>query len=685
MAQVTNSVKYADSPTVYGTVGGQQYAFSNANDFLKLGGSFASVQNLNQPTPSLAKSAPIYGAAAPVAATPAAAQPATTPKSFSVPAPTSIPASSLQNNVSSSQLTSLIEGYKKTQDDNYNRLLDYYKAPISTEEQAAADSYRNITTQMDQTVLDTNNQIGAIGTQGILGSTANVQAADAERLANYKLSTLGIQQKNALMALQNAQATRQQKFEAAQVLYNAARNNLQDTMSIYKATAPENIGTQVNPNTGDVYVITKNPLTGATDVQLAGNVGAQKAFTSTDLKQGADGKWYFVGVTGDGQVEVKDIGVKGLTSSGNNNLNELLSPTEAAALGVPYGTTKGQAASLGITPGGGLDSLLPTEKDRAVFNQIVNQYSKSPLIAASDRTVILQNTANSVLQDPTNAAKQMSLAYGYIQALDTYQSAVREGELANVNTIDSKIGQLQNYVQQMTNGQQVRPEVAKQIAEAAKSLVGYISEGAQRKEQMFAAQAQINGIDKAWNAFRGGFTTNYDAEKKPLTPLNYSSANPIVNKNPYAEVEELTKQFPSATEEEILQVLKEEGYDFNPVGKTSASTTGMRTDRHNNPTAFTTDVAKVAGLKEGVDYVKGDPFSNGKYYTAKLLADPIDTTIKVIDKIGFYTSSGAPRWTYIESIPQAKNWKNLSYAQKKQVIAQMYKHEGGSALSNYFV
>lgn len=159
----------------------------------------------------------------------------------------------------------------------------------------------------------------------------------------------------------------------------------------------------------------------------------------------------------------------------------------------------------------GRGDLLPTEKDRAAFNQIVNQYNKSPLIAASDRTIVLKNTVDSVKQDPSNAAKQLNLAYGYIQALDTYQSAVREGELANVNTIDSKIGQLQNYVQQMTSGQTVRPEIALQIANAAQNLVDYISAGARQKEEVFRSQARVNGIEGAWNSFRGGFSTNYDS------------------------------------------------------------------------------------------------------------------------------------------------------------------------------
>jgi hypothetical protein len=88
-----------------------------------------------------------------------------------------------------------------------------------------------------------------------------------------------------------------------------------------------------------------------------------------------------------------------------------------------------------------------------------------------------------------------------------------------------------------------------------------------------------------------------------------------------------------------------------PAAISPAPLSGFRTDRHNNPTAFTTDIAKLAGLTLGVDYEQGDSFGGGKYFTARLLGDAVQTTIRVIDRIGFTTSSGSPRWTYTDSIP----------------------------------
>ena len=117
----------------------------------------------------------------------------------------------------------------------------------------------------------------------------------------------------------------------------------------------------------------------------------------------------------------------------------------------------------------------------------------------------------------------------------------------------------------------------------------------------------------------------------------------------------------------------------------------MRTDSNNNPTAFTTDIAKEAGLVLGVDYEQGDPFSAVSpvppypattYYTAKLIGDPVAITIRVIDTIGFYVSAERGRWTYI-AIPKFL-WDVLTPDGKRDVIGFMYQREGGTEMRNLF-
>ncbi len=108
-----------------------------------------------------------------------------------------------------------------------------------------------------------------------------------------------------------------------------------------------------------------------------------------------------------------------------------------------------------------------------------------------------------------------------------------------------------------------------------------------------------------------------------------------------------------------------------------------RTDRNNNPAAITTDVAKQGGLVEGTDYVAGDPFpAPSTLVTAKLLGDPIQLTIRVIDKIGYYTKSGASRWDYI-AMPKFV-WDALEPPLKKKVIGFHYSREGGAEMKGLF-
>ena len=109
----------------------------------------------------------------------------------------------------------------------------------------------------------------------------------------------------------------------------------------------------------------------------------------------------------------------------------------------------------------------------------------------------------------------------------------------------------------------------------------------------------------------------------------------------------------------------------------------MRTDDNNNPAAFTTDIARQAGLAVGVDYEDGSPFpAPSTLVTAKLLGDPVATTIRVISAVGYYTRQGAPRWAYI-AIPRFV-WGALSDDQRRDVIGFHYQHEGGTAMRGLF-
>jgi hypothetical protein len=145
-------------------------------------------------------------------------------------------------------------------------------------------------------------------------------------------------------------------------------------------------------------------------------------------------------------------------------------------------------------------------KQVVTFNQIAGSYERSPLIKAADRTIVLQDAVKAVRRDPSNAANQMNLAYGYIQALDTYQSAVREGELQNLGALGTRLQQLAVEANKVaTTGAFMPPDVAKQIATSAEQLVTTIKAGRKRKQQEYASRAKVSGVGKMWDEFVGGF------------------------------------------------------------------------------------------------------------------------------------------------------------------------------------
>lgn len=308
------------------------------------------------------------------------------------------------------------------------------------------------------------------------------------------------------------------------------------------------------------------------------------------------------------------------------------------------------------------------EKASGTFSQVRDAYGK---IQAAQQGTGISDTA---------------LIFAYMKMLDP-GSVVREGEFATVQNAGGVGQKLMQAYNSALNGQKLPPSVRSEILNTSGSLFNKAQETqnvitSQYNDRAVAYGIPVDLVTRDISAGIGG------------APTTTSGATP---ETIYAK---LKAKYPTASEEDLQSVTQQ--YISNPQlqaqlgftndpgtsvnGPTATSTpsgTGFRTDRHNNPTAFTTDVARAAGLRLGVDYAIGDPFpNNASLKTAKLIGDPIATTIKVIDNIGFQTASGKPRWDYI-SIPKSQ-WNALSYDQKKQIIARMYQHEGGNQLSGIF-
>ena len=166
----------------------------------------------------------------------------------------------------------------------------------------------------------------------------------------------------------------------------------------------------------------------------------------------------------------------------------------------------------------GEDELTRVQKITA-FNNIVAKYQASPLVAAADRTGILSNTIKGIRQKPTDGATQLALIYGYIQALDNYQSAVREGEIALSQQIQSKIGKMQNYFEQINNGQILSKKAALDMANGAEVLVSSVNAGAQFKKKQFRSQAKVAGLGNQFEQYLVGFETEQPETQPGRLPL----------------------------------------------------------------------------------------------------------------------------------------------------------------------
>ena len=140
------------------------------------------------------------------------------------------------------------------------------------------------------------------------------------------------------------------------------------------------------------------------------------------------------------------------------------------------------------------------------FNQIAGAYERSPLIRAADRTIVLDDAVKSIESNPTDPAAQLRLAYSYIQALDTYQSAVREGELQNLGILGTRLEQWMTSLNRViTNGAFLPENVAKNIARDAKQLSTVIASSRDRKQKEFASRARVSGVGDMWDSFVTGF------------------------------------------------------------------------------------------------------------------------------------------------------------------------------------
>jgi hypothetical protein len=148
--------------------------------------------------------------------------------------------------------------------------------------------------------------------------------------------------------------------------------------------------------------------------------------------------------------------------------------------------------------------------DTVTFNQVLGKYRSSKLVQAAARTPVLEDSVKAIRENPSDPTRQLNLGYSWIQALDTYQSAVREGELQNIGSLGTYWQKLYMEAQKALpvsmggQGAVMPPEIAQAIADNSERLIATINAGKKSAMKDFASQARVAGVGDMWDQYVSG-------------------------------------------------------------------------------------------------------------------------------------------------------------------------------------
>lgn len=241
--------------------------------------------------------------------------------------------------------------------------------------------------------------------------------------------------------------------------------------------------------------------------------------------------------------------------------DKLLSPTEAAALGVPYGTTQSQA--FGKSPVGKSDDLTPYQKFQATQAISKETEARTENARETARQVGIMNQAYNSLEaggDLSFATQAIVTTYNKI--LDP-TSVVREAEYDRTAAGQSLLDRIQGKFTTLAQGGggitkenlQDAVKLANEYLENSKASMLKQNERAKRMAEQFGLNPD--------------FVTSSGYEAPSLE--QYYQSNP----QQQPKIDQIIRENPDLSDEDILQII---GVSFNGGG---AGTN--RPQRNNNP------------------------------------------------------------------------------------------------------
>lgn len=329
---------------------------------------------------------------------------------------------------------------------------------------------------------------------------------------------------------------------------------------------------------------------------------------------------------------------------------KLLTPNEAAALGVPYGTTQEEAAGMGLIPKSELTGVQKVALEEKLSNNF-ERYAKESRGAL--RQVGIMEGAMAKAEEASAAGEDMNAASQGI--LVTFQkildptSVVRESEYARSGDGQSLLQRIEGFADKMEKGG------AGVTIEGLRTFVG-MGKTFQKKynEEMlnFARRTETQAENYNLNleniltpdviGLLGG------ANSRQLTPLTkkYSSLDaliedPDVGKEYAFKAIEIKEGEPSLTDDEILQIIQE---DFNLDLDTSLKGQTKKISRLTNgqTTLSSLGSGTITGItgsrfwKNGLDFVLS---GGGKWGFGAPVKAPATGTVVSAKKDGNWGNS----------------------------------------------
>lgn len=394
---------------------------------------------------------------------------------------------------------------------NLNGELDAIGQRYNTERKKVADQTENERqSQLSNLysvgiVNPASSGVSSIGTasQKVLDErNANVAAAEANEKAAARARAYGQKTEGFDKALQMLVSQRDEINNRAKEKYGMDRQVWQDAaseigtvMDMWKAgkqlgqdekdgmqknisTLLTNFGsgafTNVDPKELDkveqIAGFPKGSLVGGIKTLKERELEAKKTGGSgLNLKE-IDGSLYNIRTDQNGNL-VPELVIQSTGGGNSKELNQLLSPSEAQTLGVPYGTTRGQAAQMGINVGGGGGGRPLTDTQAKLISE-GNQLSSvlQPLYGIIDS----KSDLFGPIAGRINGNNPYNTEAATISAQFKTAAQIIGGYLEGGKLTDSDIGRYQTMLPQLND----KPEVAKGKLDAIASLV-------QQKQQQY--------------------------------------------------------------------------------------------------------------------------------------------------------------------------------------------------------